>query len=543
MPPCPDVTPAPTPPPFNILNPATDDEIRKIISRAPVTSCPLDPLPAWLFKDTLDTTLPTITAIINSSLRTGIVPDSMKKAVVRPLLKKSSLNPNELKNYRPVSNLPYISKILERVVASKLNNHMIENGLHEPLQSAYKSGHSTETALIRVHNDILASMDQQKVTVLVMLDLSAAFDTIDHQVLLDRMQQKIGLDGIAHDWFKSYLTNRSQSVCIDQIISIAFLLLFGVPRGSVLGPLLFLIYILPLGDIIRAFGYLLHIYADDTQIYLSIEAEKLQDCVPDLERCLCAIHTWMSANFLKLNSDKTEVLIFGTRQQLNKCTLSSINVAGINVGIQTKPVRNLGVVFNNTMSMADQVTSVAKSVSYQIHNISKIRKHLTTDATKKLVNAVVTSRLDYSNALLAGAAGKHILRLQKIQHSAARLICGLSKYDHITSTLIDLHWLPISFRIDFKIAATPFKAIHGLAPGYISDQLVYLSPGRTLRSARNELLLRVPNSKLPTAGERTFRANAPRIWNKLPQNIRLSKDLNTFKRNLKTYYFKCAFKL
>ena len=463
----------------------------------------------------------------------------MKKAVVRPLLKKASLDPNILKNYRPVSNLPYISKLLERVVAARLNALMIQHHLHEPLQSAYKSYHSTETALIRVHNDVLSAMDKQQVTILVLLDLSSAFDTIDHTVLLDRMQQRIGVSGVIHDWFASYLTDRSQSVCIEQIFSLALLLLFGVPQGSVLGPLLFLIYMLPLGDVIRRHGFLLHIFADDTQIYISISPDNIVSSVLNIEACVADIHSWMSANFLKLNSDKTEILILGTWQQLAKCTVDSISVAGTDVILQNKPVRNLGVMFDKNMTMSSHVSSVVKSVSFQIRNVAKIRRYLPVDAAKKLVNAVVTSRLDYCNALLSGVSGYLVKRLQKVQHSAARLISGLKRHDHITDTLIDLHWLPIKYRIDFKIALIAFKALHGQAPEYISDLLVEQSAARSPRSAHQHRLY-VPKTRLPTAGDRTFRARAPTLWNSLPLHVRACDDVQTFKKKLKTHYFNHA---
>ena len=273
-------------------------------------------------------------------------------------------------------------------------------------------------------------------------------------------------------------------------------------------------------------------------------ADKVNGSVPQIERCLSEIHAWMSANFLKLNSDKTEVLTFGTRQQLKKYTLNSINVAGIDVPIQSKPVRNLGVLFDCCMTMSAQVSSVIKTTSFHIRNISRIRKHLTLQAAKKLVNAVVTSRLDYSNALLAGITGGEMKRLQRIQNSAAHVIGGVAKFDHISDTRRQLHWLPINQRIDFKIALLTFKCIHGNAPEYLKELLRIQSNVRTnLRSNKSGLLLHVPKSNLSTGGDRSFHVNAPHVWNDLPKEIRALSDLPSFKKCLKTHYFKLAFNL
>ena len=230
----------------------------------------LDPIPTWLIKESRSELLPVMTNIINSSLRSSQVPKSMKSAVVTPLLKKSTLNPDILKNYRPVSNLSYISKLLERVVAKRLTDYMTENNLHEHLQSAFKPGHSTETALVKVQNDILTSIDQHGIVILVMLDLSTAFDTIDHDILFSRMENTLGITGQALALFKSYLSGRTLRIKIDKSFSELQDILWSVPQGSVLGPLLFLIYLLhvPLGKLIRKHGLELHIYAYDTQLYL-----------------------------------------------------------------------------------------------------------------------------------------------------------------------------------------------------------------------------------------------------------------------------------
>ena len=201
------------------------------------------------------------------------------------------------------------------MVAGRLTDYMTENNLHEHLQSAYKPGHSTETALVKVQNDILTSIDQHGVVILVMLDLSAAFDTIDHDILCSRMENTLGITGQALAWFKSYLSGRTLRIMIDKSFSELKDILWSVPQGSVLGPLLFLIYLLPLGKLIRKHGLELHIYADDTQLYLAIKPITQQAVdigVPRLEDCLTDIYTWMSQNKLKLNADKTEVLVLGT---------------------------------------------------------------------------------------------------------------------------------------------------------------------------------------------------------------------------------------
>ena len=174
-----------------------------------------------------------------------------------------------LKNFRPISNLKYISKLIERVILEQLKNHMSANNLMETMQSAYRCNHSTETALVRVQNDILTSMDNQRVAMLLLLDLSAAFDTVSHSILIRKLKDRIGVSGKALEWFISYLSERKQSVCINNSHSEAVDLKYSVPQGSVLGPILFTVYTLPLTDIVKKHDVDYHFYADDTQLYMS----------------------------------------------------------------------------------------------------------------------------------------------------------------------------------------------------------------------------------------------------------------------------------
>ena len=229
------------------------------------------------------------------------MPDSFKHAVVRPLLKKQNMPPNELKNYRPVSNLPFLSKILEKVVLSQLKGHLLKYNLLDSHQSAYREFHNTETALLKVQNDLLCAADKSDISILALLDLSAAFDTIDHHILLERLRITMGLSGTVLSWFESYVTGRSQSVIVNCLQSSIFDVQFGVPQGSVLGPVLYTLYTTPLGKMIKEHNINYHMYADDTQLYKSVPFSDLQLLVQSIETCSGNVKKWMANNKLKMN--------------------------------------------------------------------------------------------------------------------------------------------------------------------------------------------------------------------------------------------------
>ena len=524
------------------FEPATEGEIKKLIRGSPCKSCCLDPLPTFLLKESLDVLTPTITRLVNLSIKTGIVPEKMKEAVVTPLLKKSTLPPI-MKNYRPVSNLSFISKVLERVVASRLKKYLADHNLDEVFQSAYKEGHSTETALVRVQSDILMSLDKQHVCLLILLDLSAAFDTVHHNILLTRLHTRMGVTGVALKWFESYLTNRTQSVKIQDVSSKLYQLKCGVPQGSVLGPLLFTIYTAPLGDIIRRHGLSFHLYADDTQLYIAFKPcqNDANSAVAAVLSCINDIRRWMAHNNLKLNPEKTETILLGTNNQRKKVNIPEMSMGDCVIMLTSdKAVRNIGAWFDSELNMKVHAQKTCQSAYLQIRNIGMIRKYLDQKTAENLVHAFVTSRLDYANALLHGSSKSLLDKLQHVQNVAARVVSRTKKYEHITPVLNQLHWLPVKQRIQFKILILVYKAVHGLAPDYISDLILPYIPTRRLRSEDQHRLV-VPTTKLVSFGDRAFAKAGPTLWNKLPLNIRCSNTLTSFKSAIKTLLFTNAF--
>ena len=516
------------------------NDIRKIILNSKSTTCELDPIPTTFLKACIDTLLPVITRIVNLSMQTGCVPLSLKQAVVHPLLKKIILE-LILSNYRPVSNLPFISKVLERCVAKQLITHQTLNDFADCFQSAYKEGHSTETALVRVHNDLLSSIDKKNVVLLLLLDMSAAFDTVDHEILLTRLERCFSINGTAIEWFRSYLTDRSQYVAVDELRSEVNAIGCGVPQGSVLGPILFSMYISPLGDIAQKHGIQYHLYADDSQLYISFQPslENAKTMIERVENCVSDINIWMEQNFLKLNKSKTELLLIGTKQQLHKLPDIKLQISSCIIE-PSSSVRDLGATFDSCLSMNHHVSNIVRTCFYHLRNVASIKACLNKPALLSAVHAFVTSRLDSGNSLLSGISQKQLSRVQRVQNAAARLIKGVKKRDHITPVLRELHWLPIKQRIHFKILCLTYKALQYNKPKYLADLLKHYSPSVNLRS-KSKLNLAVPKVNLKSAGERSFAFTAPTLWNALPYEIKTAVSFPSFKSQLKTHLFKQAF--
>ena len=389
--------------------------------------------------------------------------------------------------------------------------------------------------MLNVADNLLTQSDNRNVSVVGLLDLSAAFDTLDHEILLERLRSTFGITDTALDWFRSYLTERFQRVMIDGIVSEPAELTYGVPQGSVLGPVLFTLYSQPISGVIENKNLNYHKYADDTELSASSKPELFSSAMSELKNCTLDVLSWMDSNKLKLNTEKTEVMVVGVQSCLSKVAERSIVLDGSNIPFQNS-VSYLGVKLDPTLSMKDHINSVCRACFLELRKISSIKKFLPREAVIKLVASTILSRLDYCNSVYLGITEEQFDRLQRIQNSAARMILGKRKRDHITPLLRELHWLPVRARCQYKVAVLAYRHFDGsLAPSLDSCLNTFI-PTRNLRSA-NEKSLVVPRYNLKSAGFRSFRVRAPIIWNALPLEVKNAQNLTSFKRILKSHLF------
>jgi hypothetical protein len=529
------------------FQPVSSAEVLSLIQHLPPKQCSLDPIPTWLLKRVSFALAPVISAMCNASIRQQMMPNLHKNAIVHPLLKKPTLNQSDLNSFRPISNLSYVSKILERLINKRLTDFMDKHLLLPKTQSAYREHHSTETALVRVHNDIVRAIDQGDVCALVLLDLSAAFDTVDHSILLDVLQSRFGVVDSSLSWFESYLSGRTQQVCIGSDHSAILPMPYGVPQGSVLGPKQFIAYIEDMVGIFSSLGIVHHGYADDTQglARSSTSTSTIRQTVKTLEQMITQVGAWCASRKLQLNASKTELIWFGMPSNLTKIDSADLSLHTGNVTIQPSDVvRDLGVYFDKNLSMRDHISHITRNCFYQLRRLRPIRRLLGRQVAQRLVSAFVLSRIDYCNSLLAELPASTLRPLQRCQNAAARLVLNLKTSDHITPALIELHWLPVKQRIIYKICLLVHKSLSNTAPPYLRELFVPLStiPSRSSLRSSASTNLSVPATRL-RFGDRAFAVAGSRYWNLLPEDIRAVSDVVNFKSKLKTYLFQQAFVL
>lgn len=357
-------------------------------------------------------------------------------------------------------------------------------------------------------------------------------DTISPPRLIERLVE-IGVEGTALSLLSSFLVGRTQVVTMGSFDSEPSDLISGVPQGSALSPTLFNVYVSPLAKVVQSFGLEILSYADDTQIMVSISNDTAGSAA-NFRSCMEAVACWMSMNFLKLNGDKTEVLIFGPRPDIwsNDWWPSSLGTCPVPV----TTAKNLGVLVDNALTMNKQVARTVSTCFGFIRIVKKIAHCLPVAVRKQVMSASVLSRLDYCNSLYLGINKAMIHSLQTAQNAAARLVLDLPKHQSVSASLTSLHWLKVQHRIHFKVLCIIHKTLGDLGPESLKSLLSRYVPTRALRS-RDKNLLIVPRFKRARWGGRSFSVLAPKLWNSLPVNLSCIISHSLFRKSLKTFLF------
>jgi hypothetical protein len=512
------------------------------IHQLPSKSSTTDPMHTSLLKMCASILAPFITRLFNLSISSGVFPNSWKQAIITPILKKGCRDACDPKSYRPISNLTVLSKLLEKLVSFQMRKFLKLNDLMPSKQSAYREHHSTETASLKLSSDILLSMDRGNLCLMCFIDLSAAFDTIDHGILKERLRTSFRFSDSALTWMDSFLTSRVQLVKHGSSISRSMPITHGVPQGSVLGPLLFILYTSDLTQAVQQHGLNLHMYADDIQIYGFCPPSKKNELTTQLEACLDSLSGWFHSNRLQLNCSKTEFMWCASSQRLRSIALEPIRI-GSQLSHPVSQVKCLGVIFDSKVSFAPQVSKTVSSCFAVLRQIRSVRSSLTPRLLITLIESLVLSRLDYCLPMLYGTPSSLLQQLQSVLHASARTIFGATKYCSISRLLRELRWLPIQGRVSLRLAIITHQCLSGAAPAYLANELHLIStaPNRIRLRSSSTLNLVVPFSRRSTFGERSFPASAARVWNALPDDIQAEKNLQRFKRLAKEHFLKIYF--
>ena len=483
----------------------------------------LDGINIRLLKDAADVVAGPLTHISNASLKTGRVPSLWKKARVTPIFKSdSALNPS---NYRPISILPATMKIFERAVQQQLVSYFKDNEILCEEQSGFRQGHSTATATIHVTDYIFKNMDNGKLTGAAYLDLKKAFDTVDPETLLFKLQC-IGIRGVEHTWFHNYLDERQQCVRFQNSLSSSATVTCGVPQGSILGPLLFIFFINDFKNCVTQCK--LHMYADDTILMCS--SKNVTDIKYDLEYDLQNAHKWFTNNKLHLNIAKCKFMLFGTDRRLQHIQPPDIILANENLE-HVKHYKYLGLWMDSTLGWKYHLEKVRNKVKQRLGILRRVRHFVDRNLCLMLCNGLVLPLFDYCDIVYSNCNITEIVKLQRLQNRAAKLILQVPFDTNTHEVLSKLKWFYLTERLFYHRCIFMFNCFNFTSPDYLKRTFSVADHGHNTRSnSRRDL--QIPRCR-SGCGQKTFAYQGVKAWNSLTIATRSATTLNAFKNKLK----------
>jgi len=473
--------------------------------------------------------------IMNLSLRTGVFPDLWKVAKIIPLHKGGDMSIN---NFRPIAILPVLSKIIERAVHKHLYDYLNEHKLLNENQSGFRPSHSTDTCLLNMVNQWTSSMNSGNMIGVAFIDLRKAFDTVSHRLLLDKLHD-LGASNTSIKWFHSYLFCRTQRVNFKNSLSSSRPVTTGVPQGSILGPLFFLIFINSMSNVV-SHGQI-SMYADDTT--LSVSGNDAQDISHKLTSDLESIMKWLNVNDLVLNTDKTNVMLIGTAARLRTVDEKDFSVF-VNGKLleRVRKAKCLGVTIDDQLKWHDQVNSVVQKVFCKLGLLRRLKPSLDCDILNIVFKAFVQPIFDYCSLSWYGRFKEDIVKLDKVHKRCARVILGVNYLTPSELMFNTLGWERLETRSDYFKSLMMFKSLNGLAPDYLANMFTLLSATHdvnTRQAAAGQLALPpTENGHDIECFKSSFSYSGVQLWNNLDIDLRNSNNVQSFKKQFKRSYFR-----
>ncbi len=493
-----------------------DDMLNSIVSSK---ATGLDGLNARLLKDPHHEIAVPISHILNQSLRMSKFPDSWKNAKVTPLFKDGDCSKPE--NYRPISVLPVLGKILERIVHNQLYAFLSDHNLLHQAQSGFRKSHSTITCALKVVDDIFASFDKGLHVGMIFLDLKKAFDTVDHAILCQKLV-KYGMTHGVVKWFHSYLHDRTQCTVFEGHISSPRKVTCGVPQGSILGPLLFILYLNDLPSVLM--NSTITMYADDTAIYY--ESNDMSELEVMLQEDMNLIYNWLCVNKLSLNVAKSKSMVFSLRTHDSNSL--NITVCG-QVLEEVTQYKYLGIFLDKKLNFDFHIESICSGAKKKLALLGRTRKFVTKESSLLLYKTLLLPVLDYGDVLYGTASIASLAKVQRIQNSACRIVLFADKRTHIVDLHRELNLLELHMRRKFHLDTLVFKCMHNLAPRYLCNLLESLNQITDVQTrALTQGNLKVPRTRTKTA-EKSFSVRGPASWNSLSLILKECESLYSFK--------------
>jgi Reverse transcriptase (RNA-dependent DNA polymerase) len=488
-------------------------DVKKAIRSVKSNAVGLDGIHLKFIKLILPGVISPIAHIFNRTISSRIFPNSWKISKIVPVAKVK--DPSRLKDYRPISILPALSKSLEKIMKDQIVAFCNERGLLNHYQSGFRQGHSTTTALLKITDDIAMDMDKNFMSILVLLDFSRAFDTVNFKLLCQKLKTMFNFSESAIKLIESYLTGRSQCVFCNGALSSFLPVTQGVPQGSILGPLLFSMFINDISCCIKYSNY--HIYADDVQIYLSGSKENIASIVNQINTDLASVSDWSTGNGLCLNSQKTQVMAI----HRSPCSILPPVKIGDTIIPYSAKVKNLGVIMNCNLTWNDQISSIVSSVNGALSRLWCTAQFTPVETRRKLVVALLLPKFQYCDILYSQSSVGNKDRLNKSYNSCARYVYNIRSSESISGPAKNITGKTLDQLHDFRICSFLYKLIRQHEPGYLFDKL------RFGLSQRTNIL--IPPRHNHSVYGNSFYVKGVSLWNSLPSEIRSSRSVEAFK--------------